>query len=50
MTTSLARHLACIECGATFPLMKTEAEVPSRTGTAFDAVSLRRLVHERLGA
>jgi threonine synthase len=30
--------------------LKTEAEVPSRTGTAFDAASLRRLVHERLGA
>ena len=30
--------------------LKTEAEVPSRTGTAFDAESLRRLVHARLGA
>ncbi len=30
--------------------LKTEAEPPSRSGTAFDADSLRRLVHERLAA
>jgi threonine synthase len=29
--------------------LKTEAPVPSRTGTAFDRDSLRRLVRERLG-
>ncbi|HET7875157.1 MAG TPA: pyridoxal-phosphate dependent enzyme, partial [Methylomirabilota bacterium] len=29
--------------------LKTEAEPPSRQGTAFDEVSLRRLVEERLG-
>ncbi|MGH7323814.1 MAG: pyridoxal-phosphate dependent enzyme [Candidatus Rokuibacteriota bacterium] len=29
--------------------LKTEAEPPSRTGTAFDYASLKRLVHERLG-
>jgi threonine synthase len=29
--------------------LKTEAEPPSRAGTAFDEASLRRLVHERLG-
>ena len=30
--------------------LKTEAELPSRAGTAFDYESLRRLVTERLGA
>jgi len=30
--------------------LKTEAEVPSRAGAAFDYDALRRLVHERLGA
>jgi threonine synthase len=30
--------------------LKTEAEPPSRSGVAFDEVSLRRLVAERLGA
>ena len=30
--------------------LKTKAEIPSRVGIAFDAESLRRLVHERLGA
>jgi threonine synthase len=29
--------------------LKTEAETPSRAGTAFDADSLRRLVRDRLG-
>src|SRR5207249_2311101 len=29
--------------------LKTEAEVPSRAGAAFDYAALRRLVHERLG-
>jgi threonine synthase len=29
--------------------LKTEAETPSRTGTAFDEDSLRRLVRDRLG-
>jgi threonine synthase len=30
--------------------LKTEAELPSRTGAAFDEASLRRLVAERLGS
>jgi len=30
--------------------LKTEAPLPSRTGIAFDADSLRRLVHERTAA
>ena len=29
--------------------LKTEAEPPSRAGTAFDYGSLERLVHQRLG-